>query len=233
MTTYEPTSDERLHALERQLAETERALLDVVAHEQARFAEELHDGLCQRLTTMSMLLGTLRAHLAEHGDARCRDLVERLEALSVQANHETRALAHSLYPFDVEQGGLLGALSQLADNVAAAYRLDVRFCAHGAPETPDPLVQKHLYRIVQEAVSNAIRHGRPARVDVRLVLEDDVLCLTVENDGATFDPAVRAGASGIGLRTMEQRAARIGGTFSIGARTGGGTVVRCCVPYPG
>ncbi len=208
----------------------EQEVLDAAAHEQARMAEELHDGLCQRLTTLSVLLATLGTRLTAVEDAQAHMLLGRASDLARQAIAETRALAHSLYPAVIGEEGLAGALADLASNLEAAHGLPCTLEIPVPVDFRDAQAGRHLYRIAQEAASNALRHGLPTYVAFRLMLEEGALVLCIENDGATIDPRAAAGG-GIGLRTMRRRAGVMGGSLEVQPRNPGGTIVTCRVPW--
>ncbi len=217
--------------LREQLHQMEQEVLDAAAHEQARMAEELHDGLCQRLTTLSVMLATLQARLAHVDDAQAHTLLDRANNLTRQAIQETRSLAHSLYPAVLGEDGLAGALAGLARSIEEAHGLRCTFEMPTPVQFYDQSRGRHLYRIAQEASSNAIRHGLPSALAFRLDHADGVLTLTIENDGATIDPHVVEEGGGIGLRTMLRRASVMGGTLSVRARAPRGTIVTCHLPY--
>ena len=218
----QPSQAERLALLEREVVETLR-------HERTLIAEELHDGLCQRLTTLSMLVATLQTHAEALADATCEGLLARIQMLTGQAIKETRSLAHSLHPSSLGDEGLSEALTNLAENLDAAHHIACSFEQSGHVLIPDGERAQHLYRVAQEATSNALRHGQPTHIALSLGLVGDDVLLTVENDGLT-PPSGMFGRGGLGLRSMQRRAARLGGTFSIEPRAEGGTIVQVIVP---
>ncbi len=217
--------------LRARLQHMEQEVIDAAAHEQSRLAEELHDGLCQRLTTLSVLLATLETRLGGVDDVQAHDLLARANDLTRQAIYETRSLAHSLYPAVMGADGIVGALATLADNLEAAHGLS---CTLDVPQPvayADEQAGRHLYRIAQEAASNALRHGLPSYLCFHVRCDGETLELIVENDGATIDPRVVAGGGGIGLRTMRRRAQMLGGSLEVQARDPVGTLVICRVPF--
>lgn len=216
--------------LRDQLRHMEQEVLDAAAHEQARMAEELHDGLCQRLTTLSVMLATLQSRLVHVEDEQAHTLLERATSLTNQSIQETRSLAHSLYPAVIGEDGLAGALADLARNLEAAHGLPCTFEVPAPVNFHDEVRGRHLYRIAQEAASNALRHGLPTAINFRLTRADGILTLAIENDGVTIDPHVLEAGGGIGLRTMQRRASVTGGTLHVRARHPRGTIVECRVP---
>jgi signal transduction histidine kinase len=220
---FQPHQIERLSQLEREIVET-------LEHERSLMAGELHDGLCQRLTTLSMLVATLQSHAAGLADPTCEGLLARIHTLTEQAIRETRALAHNLHASTLGDTGLADALEQLAENVDAAHHIACTFTCPDLVTIPDGERAQHLYRIAQEAVANALRHGHPTHIAIDLARADgDRVVLTVRNDGVPLDPGTfRRG--GLGLRSMQRRAQRLGGTFEITPRAGGGAQVRVEAP---
>jgi signal transduction histidine kinase len=218
---------------EQHLARLEKELTETIHHERTLIAEELHDGLCQRLTTLSMLVATLHKHAEGIADPTCEGLLARIQVLTDQAIRETRALAHSLHPSSLGDDGLIDALGQLAENLDAAHHIACAFESGAHVVIPDGERAQHLYRIAQEATSNALRHGQPTHIALTLDLDDaDHVVLTIDNDGAPVaDGSYREG--GLGLRSMRRRATRLGGTVSIQPRDGGGTSVRVTIPRLG
>lgn len=122
--------------------------------------------------------------------------------------------------------GLTAALSELAERTRITG-LDCTFAFEGPETALDHETTLHLYQIAQEAVANALRHGAPHRIDVRLTVRASTVALDVRDDGAGLPGTY---AAGLGLRTMQQRAARLGGVLRVRPVSEGGTVVSCVVP---
>ncbi|HET7489267.1 MAG TPA: GAF domain-containing sensor histidine kinase [Acidimicrobiales bacterium] len=187
-----------------------------VLGERNRLARELHDAMTQTLFSLRLTLET--------GDLdTARGLVETLFA-------ELKGLVGELRPPAVERDGLVGALAKHLDVVSRAHGVAtaVGTSGHGALA---PEVEAQLFRIAQEAASNAVRHGRPSRVDVAVDLGPDEVTLTVADDGTGFDPAARAVRSRrLGLTSMRERAASLGGRLTVTSAPGQGTTVRAVVP---
>jgi PAS domain S-box-containing protein len=222
-----------IHDLTRR-RQLERQVLEVATAEQRRIGLDLHDGLCQELVSLSLGLELVARKLAGGGRAaeaaELDKLGESLQSLTTQA----RQLAHGLNPVDVKGSGLPGALEQLAARVSDSTPIACTFRWDGRPCASDDAVATNLYRIAQEAVSNAIKHGRPTRIDLSLTHANGELSLRIEDNGrgmpdpsyfstreaAAAAPALPAHADpsvhgGIGLQTMNYRARLIGATFEI------------------
>jgi two-component system sensor kinase FixL len=224
----------------------ERQVLEAASAEQRRIGRDLHDGLCQELVSLSLGLELVARKLAtKHLSAEAAGidkLSESLQAVTSQA----RQLAHGLNPVDVEGGGLPDALEQLASRVSESTAIACVFHWDQRAQARDGTVATNLYRIAQEAVSNAIKHARPSRIDLYLAHTNGQLAMRIEDDGRGLPKAsslsIREAAAaralpphpdrpqrtGIGLQTMNYRARLIGGTFDIRpAASLKGTVVTC------
>lgn len=191
----------------------EQQLLTISDAEQQRIGADLHDGLGQQLTGMACLTAALRDRLRKTapGEVENADLIARLASDCVS---QTRALARGLCPVQLEQGSLIGALEDLTYQSQLLHGIECRFTAEGVSPRCEHLTSIHLYRITQEAIHNATRHGGAKSILVSLTMRGREHCLSIKDDGCGFDPrAVRAG-SGAGLRLMSYRANMIGGTFS-------------------
>ena len=213
--------------------ELERQVLEAQTREQARIARDLHDGVAQQLAGLNMLCGSLKQQAAAGEDP-----TETADAISEavrDAARDLRSVAHGLMPLDPGRGGLTDGLRRLAKHTSEIAGTDCRFEQPGGElAVADPDVAHHLYRIAQEAVGNAVRHGNAKTVV--LTLDDDGVdrsFLAVADDGDGFD----AGAAeadpegGMGLTSMRYRAKAIGGRLAVEPAADGGTRVVCTFPH--
>jgi PAS domain S-box-containing protein len=206
----------------------ERAVLEIGNRERRRFGSDLHDGLGQEVTGIALTLKSLLLRAEAEGSPLVAGLREVLHHAN-GAIDTARRMARGVSPVAREQGGLRRALADLARPGAggtAAVRCTV---SDAVPEDLEPLVADHLYRIAQEAVTNALRHSAATCVTVALDATDAGLRLAVDDDGTGVDPAAELGP-GLGLKIMRYRAEQIGGTLVIGPAAGGGTRVECRCP---
>jgi signal transduction histidine kinase len=221
--------------VKRQLAAVEGGLrAEAMAEERRRIAGEFHDSLEQGLAALSLRLGMAAGRLPA-GDAR--GVLEHQRQLLGWLQTETREFLWDLRDPVRPESDLGETLAAQIDNLRSltAVPLDLAL-----PPTVPPLpatVQHQIVRIVREAVHNAIRHGEASRIDVRFGLCElgDGQSLTVEihDDGRGFDAQTARAARGhYGLKGMEERATRIGGTLAIESRLDVGTVVRLRLPVP-
>ena len=222
---------QRTAALVREMAERQRLeeeILKVSEREQRRIGHELHDSLCQHLTATALAGQVLGERLAakslpEATDAgKVVELVEEGIALA-------RNLARGLYPVEMEAEGLMAAFQELADNMAKGARVCCVFECDAPVLMHDDAAATHLYRIAQEAVRNAIQHGKPKRIGIILAEQNGLVTLTVEDDGVGVPESMRE-SGGLGIRIMAHRAAMIGGSFTIEPAPIGGTIVTCSIP---
>lgn len=211
-------------AIER--TELEEELLNISNTEQARIGQDLHDGLCQHLTGIEFRATVLREQLKDNPKARKE--AERIGKMIREATSHARMLAHGLSPFQMDSDGLTSALRALAKNTSVLFEIPCRFrCPRPAP-IADVKTALHLYRIAQEAVSNAVRHGRPSSILINLKTSDDETTLRISDNGdGLCNPDTAREARGMGLRIMRYRAEIIGASFRAGPAQGGGTEVVC------
>jgi signal transduction histidine kinase/FixJ family two-component response regulator len=204
----------------------EQRLLTVIDAEQQRIGADLHDGLGQKLTGLACLATALRDRLVK-GDSENAEQANLIAVLSNDATLESRALARGLCPVQLEQaGGLLSALQELTDSTEVIQGVRCRFRSPAQFDC-DHLTGVQLYRISQEAINNALKHGEAKNIEVSLASTGhDEHRLTVADDGKGFDADARPLRKG-GLRLMEYRANMIGGTFVLDSQPGLGTRVTC------
>jgi signal transduction histidine kinase len=161
--------------------------------------------------------------------------MDEIVALVNHSIESTRALARGLSPVSIERGGLLPALQTLIARARSAYGVNIRLRRLiRRPLKIGPEAATHLYRIVQEALTNAVRHGRASRITLTVMSADNHIDITIRDNGRGMLPGAGARSAGIGLKTMSYRAEMLAGELSILPAQGGGTVVRCrCPQNPG
>jgi two-component system CheB/CheR fusion protein len=206
----------------------ERQVLEVGSQEQRRIGQDLHDGLCQHLTGVSFALEVLGNKLAARAAPETAS-IRKIAELIDQSITQARELARGLQPVMFESVGLEAALRELAEKAEGMFRISCLLVCDGPVHVHDNVTATHLYRITQEAISNAVKHGKAKTVVIDLMASAGELKLTVTDDGVGLGNAPGDG-KGIGLQTMEYRVRLIGGTFDVGPGENGGTVVTCSVP---
>jgi PAS domain S-box-containing protein len=209
-------------AIERRVLEEE--LLNASSREQQRIGQDLHDSLCQQLAGIEFQNSVLVQQLSKTPEAQAE--AARIGELIRNATKQARALARGLSPVEIEPNGLMSALTSLAINATNLFRVHCSF------ECPQPVLlanrtsATHLYRIAQEAIGNAVKHGQAKTVVISLKGGDEELILTVKDDGVGFSQDGRA-IEGMGLRIMDYRADMIGAMLRIDSLKGEGTTVAC------
>jgi PAS domain S-box-containing protein len=213
--------------LRRQL---EREVLEVSNREQQRIGNDLHDGLGQELTGIALLLRGLE-NRAEREAPSLSPAIEEVALLVNDAIFTTRALARGLSPVTFDRGGLAFALEELARRLSATFHIDVRCEAdHSIERGLTSANALHLYRIAQEAVTNAAQHGHAEHVQISLCHDADRGLLRIEDNGTGFNPAVHQ-SKGLGLRIMHYRTQMMAGSLRIEAARPHGTAVFCRFPH--
>lgn len=206
----------------------ERRIADATAHEQQSLGRELHDTVAQEVTGVSLMAERLRQDLrdADPEIANTADeIVNHLKGL----HQRVRMISHGLMPVEIDPEGLMAALANLAHSGTAHYDIPCKF------ECPEPVkitgrtAANQLYRIAQEAVHNAARHGKPDAITIRLERNGDEATLSISDtgDGIDGDPA---DCDGMGLKIMRYRSGVVGGTFNITTNNNDGTTVTCVFP---
>ena len=203
----------------------EKEILEISEREQRRIGQDLHDGLCQQLTGIAFLVQALQQKLASNAEAESVH-ASQITALLKEAVNQARNLSRGLYPVDPQPGGLMIALRQLAASVASLFNIHCAFRCPQPVMIQDNSVATHLYRIAQEAVQNAIRHGKASRINIELSAARNSVKLSITDNGVGF-PGEGQLKAGMGLRTMSHRAHVIGGSLDIKRQSRGGSRVVC------
>jgi len=207
----------------------EKEILNVSEEERRRIGQDLHDGLGQMLTGIGLLSQDVARHLEEEGHERTDDMHEITEHIK-EADQYARDLSHGLIPVDVDANGLPEALRRLTKNAERLFDLECDFQEVETPRIHENTTASHLYRIAQEAVNNAVRHGDADRIRIALAAGDEQIRLQVRDDGSGFDATDATDNDGMGVRIMNYRARIIGGTLDMTSTLGEGTVVTCTLP---
>jgi signal transduction histidine kinase len=204
-----------------------------ILSERNRLALELHDVVSQKLFSLN-LAAEAAATLLDRGPDEARPQLERVRDLAREALAELRSLIFGLRPAELERDGLEGVLRKEATMLQRVHGVKVRVEAEGGPPAVEPACAGEILRIVEEALHNAVRHAAADTVTVRLHGADHTLKVEVTDDGIGFDPTdPELRSHHLGLTSMEERAREIGGTLTLSARPGSGTVVSLEVPVNG
>ena len=197
---------------------------EIIWGEQQDLIQTLHDSLGQQLTGLGMLAASLNRRLGEL-DKESTQVAEQIVSTTQEALERVRQLARGLFQADIADYGFLEALRELASTTMSLHKVQCVVECDTEGINPSGHAATQLYRIAQEAVTNAVRHSEAAHITVRLHAEAGVTTLTVTDDGVGLHHR-KSNENGIGLRIMRHRANSIGAVFSISAGVDAGTVVK-------
>ena len=222
---------ERAKSLQRERHAREeypRRLIASQEAERTRIAAELHDGLGQNL-----LLVRNRAQLALSSSMapELREQFENINSLASQALAEVRQISQDLHPYQIDHLGLTRAIEAMIETASQSSGVIFERKLDSADDIFSGVAATNLYRIVQESLSNVLKHSGAARVHVRLERDVREVLLCVEDDGCGFQPETVNGA-GLGLRNITERVHILGGTLQVASRPGEGTSVCVTIPIP-
>lgn len=209
----------------------EQEILEISEQERRRIGQDLHDGLGQMLTGIGLISRNLARKLEEEAPVVSEEVSEITDLIK-EADQYARGLARSLVPVELDASGLAAALQRLAHNAERLFGIRCTFEEVGTTLMHDNTAATHLYRIAQEAVSNAVKHGRAVHVAVTLASGDDQVRLRVQDDGVGF-PDQLGENRGMGVRIMHHRARIIGASLEIRRAQEGGTILTCTLQRTG
>jgi PAS domain S-box-containing protein len=233
--TISPVNDERgnqigVSIIARDITERknlEREVLESAGREQQRIGRELHDSLGQELTGLSYLAKSLAQKLAAAENPQA-ETAQSIAGGIQAALREVRSAVQGLVPVEVDASGFIVALEKLAAQTTAHCGIDCRIECPEPIQVDDNVLATHLFRIVQEAINNAVKHAHAQQIAVRPQLRNGALSVTVEDDGVGIAEHVRHNG-GMGLRIMQYRAGVIDAALDVHATERGGTAVVCLV----
>ena len=225
------TANARLHAAIAERRRLEDELLEITEKERRRIGLDLHDDLGQQLSGLALMTKGLELKLAKRRAREATDAA-KVHALVQHAMNHARDLAHDLATLDLTGDDLPAALDGLAQHAAEMFQIACEFKADGDLPSLEANIASQLYKIAQEAVTNAIKHAKAKTVGISLANGSDQIVLTVHNDGLPF-PNLKGPSTGMGLRIMNYRASLIGASLEIKGEGPRGTSVVCSVPLEG
>jgi signal transduction histidine kinase len=226
----EDLAEKRAQALLNETAERqrlEREMLEISEREQRRIGQELHDGLCQQLTGTAMLSHVHARKLTQESE---RESARKIVDLIEHAIWLARGVAKGLYPVEARSEGLMQAFEEFTSTTSDLFDVCCRFECHLPVLVDDAAKAGHLFRIAQEAVGNAIKHGKATEIQVSLTNTDSGLQLSISDNGRGFPGSFTAQNGGMGLRTMSIRAKLVGARFALRPNSPAGVEVNCFVP---
>jgi PAS domain S-box-containing protein len=206
----------------------ERQIQEISEQEKRRIGQDLHDGLGQYLTGIAFMSRLLQRKLAERQVPEAID-AEKIATLVNKTVFQARDLARGLCPVELENNGLHAALQDLSATAEKLFNVTCTVECDSSVRISENNTALHLYRIAQEAINNAVKHGKAQNIVVALTRNGGTVSLKIQDDGIGF-PKADHKSNGIGLRVMNYRAGMIGASLNVESQRTGGTVVRCQLP---
>lgn len=222
-------------AHERQLLTQQRAAAVLAAEEteRRRIGADLHDGVGQLLSVVKLHLSALSEELRPRLDAGEEQRFATALDVVDESVREVRGISHDLLPNALLKRGLALAVREFLDRVRRPGQLNIQLETFGLAEAHLPSeVEYALYRVVQEAVQNIVKHAHATVITLQLICRPGELTLVVEDNGVGFDPALPGAEAGIGLHNMAGRVAYLGGELLVDSFPGRGTTLTAVVPLP-
>ena len=201
-----------------------------IKEERARLGRELHDSVTQEIYSLMLFSETARRVFHDGKTEQTDALLERIFDISHQALKEMRLMVYDLHPLALEQAGLGEALYSRLEAVEHRSGMEIEFEARGELEKLPADLQQELYWMAIEALNNATKHARAGRISVEVFLEENAVSLNIKDDGQGFDRDAAAETGGLGLHSLQERAARLDGQLLIETSPGQGTSVHIRVP---
>jgi PAS domain S-box-containing protein len=217
--------------------EARKRLLEIASNEQRQIGQELHDGIAQDLSAVTLFASAVIKALdkpapeVQAADRQwLRNTATRIYDGLEGVHRQVQRLARGIMPVQIDAEGLQGALATLVEQTNAPRLVRCQFVCPSSVSVANNATATHLYRIAQEALGNALRHAAPRNVIVSLIRDRNYVVLEVSDDGLGIDAALTvrgAKCAGVGLQTMRYRARAIGGSLTVARQEQGGTLVRC------
>lgn len=211
----------------RERQQLERELLQISEREKRRIGEDLHDGVCQELTATAFFLKSKATAIAQKNPEAAATLEESAQIVNRNVGL-ARDLARGLQPAELTGPGLKQALRDLAAQAAEGSEIRCQFKSTRGIRVTDDTIALHVYRIAQEAVTNAVKHSGAKNILIQLDRNENNLCVSVQDDGKGFPPRKRS--KGLGLHLMRYRASALGGELKVEKRRSGGMDITCVIP---
>jgi signal transduction histidine kinase len=214
-----------------QLRQFSGHLLAAQEDERRRIARELHDDLNQRLVLLALEISQLepaadRSAGASAGDGALRQMAERVGEIATDVHR----LAYQLHPFKLEYLGLAAAARSLCEEIDAAHQIAISFIEREVPSGLSPEVSVCAYRVLQEALSNVVKHSGSPRAEIELAGKDGTLCLSVRDFGMGIAPEVETTSRGLGLSSVRERLRAVDGHLAIESAVAAGTELIARIP---
>ena len=204
-------------------------ILKAQDEERSHIARELHDDIGQRLALASMDMSRLEAPGTQSTN-QLRGAAAGIRKQILEIANDIRALAHNLHSHILDLRGLVSASDEFCRELAARRNFNIKFRSERMPTNIPDAVKLGIFRVLQEALQNAVKHSGAETFEVTLSGAANSIELSVKDDGRGFDPKVAMTGRGLGLTGMDERMELLGGELSIETRPSGGTTIRARVP---
>ena len=214
---------------ERELSELSGRLIDAQEEERARIARELHDDLGQRMALLQINVERFKQDTAELSSKARREL-NNIAELTSECSSELHDISHQLHPSRLDTLGLVATLGSFCKEFSLQHHVRVQFVHQDVPERVPKDISLCLFRVVQEALRNVVKHSGATEVAVELARHGDQIDLCISDAGAGFDPAFAKVEAGLGLISMRERLRLVGGHLSIESEVSHGTRIRARTP---
>jgi PAS domain S-box-containing protein len=220
---------------EAELRSLPQRIIKAQEAERSRIAQELHDGINQLIASVKMRLRKVESSLPELKPA-AREILSRCDRLLVKVLEENRRIAHNLRPTDLDHLGLTAACNSFCSEVQTRTNLQFQLRMPASSRRLPPVVELHLFRIVQEAINNIEKHAGASAVKLLMQIQSNAVVLKIQDNGHGFDPKDlkpgRKARHGLGLTNMRERALSLGGTYELKSEPGKGTTIIVRAPLP-
>jgi len=211
-----------IRALNEQMIKAQEA-------ERMRISGDLHDGVLQQITSLTLRLGTVKRRVPADSEARAE--IVGLQQELIQIGTDIRHISHELHPALLQEAGLPAALSSYCEEFSKVRGLPVLCKTDESVQELSPGAALCLYRIAQEALGNASKYSQAKKVEVRLTRADGRVCLSVSDDGVGCEPDQIGQSGGLGVINMRERVLQLHGTFEFDSAPGRGTTVKAEIPF--
>lgn len=212
--------------LSQQQEQATRAVIEAEENERKRIAVDLHDGVGQMLSVVNMNMSTLLGQMSFTSDG-AEQTFKKTMNLMAESTQEMRTISHQMMPDALLKNGLVNAIENFISMIDINV-IDIVFSAYGIEKRLDRNIEIMLYRVIQEAVNNVIKHAQAKHFDIQLALVDEQLTCTIEDDGKGFEQNVEL--NGIGLQNMKSRINFVKGNLELNSQPGSGTLIFISIP---
>jgi len=215
---------------EEALSSVNCRLIEAQEQERARIARELHDDLSQRMALLQIHLEQFQQDTTGLS-SKARQQLHNIAEIATEVSADTHGLSHRLHPSKLDTLGLVASLTGLCREFSEQHRLQVQFVHHDIPGKIPKDVTLCLFRIVQEALQNVVKHSGASEATVQLAVHDDRIELAICDSGVGFNPESAKGDASLGLISMRERLRLVGGHLAVESEPARGTRIHVRVPF--